>query len=131
MRGPKSINAMPGKQTIVTICKLVMIFCLVLEGVVLVGSGFPYYVHMLPGILVLGLTWLLTIVSCFFYSTKPILVILAQGMTFLINSLRLWRVDPSTHDLDWFLYMHSPELLFLLAGCIGLLTNRITRSKMA
>jgi len=122
---------MPGKQTIVTICKLVMIFCLVLEGVVLVGSGFPYYVHMLPGILVLGLTWLLTIVSCFFYSTKPILVILAQGMTFLINSLRLWRVDPSTHDLDWFLYMHSPELLFLLAGCMGLLTNRITRSKTA
>ena len=122
---------MPGKQIIVTICKVVMTLCLALEGVVLAGSGFPYYVHMFPGILVLGLTWLLTIVSCFFYSTKPILVILAQGMTFLINSLRLWRVDPSTHDLDWFLYMHSPELLFLLAACIGLLTNRITRSKTA
>jgi hypothetical protein len=122
---------MPGKQIIVTICKLVMISCLVLEGVVLVGSGFPYYVHMLPSILVLGLTWLLTIVFCFFYSKRPILVILAQGMTFFINSLRLWRVDQSTHDLDWFLYMQSPELLFLLAACIGVLANRITRPKTA
>jgi hypothetical protein len=122
---------MPGKQIIVTICKVVMTLCLALEGVVLAGSGFPYYVHMFPGILVLGLTWLLTIVCCFFYFKNPILVILAQGMTFLINSLRLWRVDPSTHDLDWFLYMHSPELLFLLAACIGALTNRITRSEMA
>jgi hypothetical protein len=130
---------MPGKETVVTSCKLLMIFCLCLEGVFLLAAGFPYYVleidaegwrrdHMLPGILVLGIAWVLTVVSCFSYSKRPILVMLGGGVILLINSLRLRRSEPTPHALDWIL-LHSPELLFLVAACSGALINRMAQRK--
>jgi hypothetical protein len=130
---------MPGKETIVTGCKLLMIFCLSLEGVFLLTAGFPYFVleigaegwrrdHMLPGILVLGIVWVLTVVSCFFYSKRPILVMLGGGMILLINSFRLRQFEPSPYALDWIL-LHSPELLFLVAACIGALFNRMAQRR--
>jgi len=75
---------MPGKQIIVTICKVVMTLCLALEGVVLAGSGFPYYVHMFPGILVLGLTWLL-VAPLLRNATAPFFHLLQRELPLLTN----------------------------------------------
>jgi len=105
-----------------------MLFCLSLEGFFLVAAGFPYYEHMLPGIVVLRIAWVLTVVSCFFYSQRPILVMVWGGMMLLINSLRLRQSEPPPHALDWIL-LHSPELLFLVAACIGASINKIAQPK--
>jgi hypothetical protein len=111
-----------------------MIFCLSLQGLFLAAAGFPFMLeglrrdHMLLGILVLGIAWVVTVVSCFFYSKRPILVMLCGGMLLLINSLRLRQSEPTPHALDWIL-LHSPELLFLVAACIGASINKMAQRK--
>jgi hypothetical protein len=124
--GLLKVTELPGKQAIVTCCKLVMIFCLSLEGLFLAAAGFPYYEHMLPFTLVLGIAWVLTVISCLFYSKRPILVMVWGGVILAVNSLQLRRSEPTPHALDWIL-LHLPELLFLVAACIGAFINWMTR----
>jgi len=107
-----------GNLTTVVICLAVMAICLAFEGFVLAFSDFSAQ-HISPLTRVLGVIWILTVVSCFAFFRWPILSIVGQGTTFLINGISLWRSDPDSHFLDWFLYVHSVELLFLAAACVG------------
>jgi hypothetical protein len=108
-----------GGQTILVICLAVMVICLAFEGVILAFEGFPYYEHLSPLVYILGLVWALTVGSCFVFRRWPFLSVAGGGTILLINGISLWRSDPETHQSDWFLYMHSVELLFLAASCVG------------
>jgi len=101
------------------VCWVLMAACLAFEGFILAFEGFPYYEHLLPLTLVVGIAWTLTALSCFFYRRSPILSVVGGGTILLVNSISLWRSEPETHELDWFLYMHSVELLFIVVSCTG------------
>ena len=121
------MKGIAGKRIVFGMCLAIMIGCLTFEGFVLAAEGFPYYEHLTLIVRVLGLVWVLTVASCFVYYRRPIFAIIGGGGIFIINSISLWRSDAETHQLDWFLYMHSVELLFLVAACLGPFTKGARR----
>jgi hypothetical protein len=101
-----------------------MVVCLAFEGMILAIQGFPFYEHVPRLTFILGLMWPVTVTSCFVFRRWPVFAI-AGGVAILVtNSVALWTRDPSTHQFTWFLYMHSVELLFLIAACAGAIVYR-------
>ncbi len=125
--GNRSMFDKPANKNAVT-CLVIMAACLAFEGILLAAEGFPFYEHLSLLTRVLGFAWILTVISCFFYDRRPVLPLLGGVAILLVNSIDLWKSDPETHYLDWFLYMHFFELLFLVATCVGAFSNWRSRN---
>ena len=115
----ESVKKSSVNHIILVVCWVLMAACLIFEGMILAFEGFPYYEHLPPLTRFLGFVWILTGLSCILYRRWPIFSVVGGGTILLVNSISMWQRDPETHFLEWFLYTHSIELLFLVASCTG------------
>ena len=97
---------------------MLMSFCLLWEGLILLLAGFP-----LPGqpifLYVIGCLWSATVVTMFFFRQKPQLTIGLGCLLFAVNGYHMWSISAEEKALDWFLYQHSLEIGFIVASCIA------------
>ena len=101
-------------------CYFVIAICLLLEGALLMFSGFPYWVPIRGHIFLIGCLWAITCIAAVYETIRPrpILVFLAACLFFLASGTQT-QFDPSDEKtLVWFLYQHSLELAIIAAALV-------------
>jgi len=97
---------------------VVMISCLVGEGLILLISGFPLP-GLPPSLYVVGFTWLSLCIATAFYSKRPHYAIAGGWILLVLTTMLLHRNTNIHHTALAFLYQHSLEFLFIVASHFG------------
>ena len=97
---------------------ILMIFCLVFEGLVIAFSGFPF-----PGkpieVYVVGIVWLGLCISTFYYPKKPQFALIAGWVMLVVTSVSTYKSPSVSHSAWGYLYRHCVEILFIAASHLG------------
>ena len=96
----------------------VIAICLLLEGALLMFSGFPYWVPIRGHISLIGCLWAITCIAAVYETIRPrpMLVFLAACLLFLVSAVTMWFYSSDEKSLVWFLYLHSLELAIIAAA---------------
>ena len=101
-------------------CYFVIAICLLLEGALLMFSGFPYWVPIRGHIFLIGCLWGITCIAavCETIRPRPALVFLAACLFFLASGTQTLFHSSDERTLVWFLYLHSLELAIIAAALV-------------
>ena len=99
-------------------CYSVIAGCLLLEGAFLAFANFSSWASRY--IFVIGLFWVITCAAAVYETirSRPILVLLASLLLFLVSAVLGWLYSSEERTLVWFLYQHSLELGIILSSLV-------------
>ena len=88
-----------------------------IEGLLLLFSGWwlpevPMMTH------VIGLLWCANAIATWFAYRKPALALISGLLLFIGNAVNLQSQTRDGFSLSYFLYMHSTELLYVIAAAL-------------
>lgn len=102
---------------------VVMIGCLLAEGLFLLVAGFPF--PGLPGQLYgVGFLWLLECLSVALYKKQPVYAVIAGWLMFGLMVIVLLQKKNISHAPESFLLQHSVEIIFIAASHVGYLFSK-------
>lgn len=99
-------------------CYSVIAGCFLVEGATLAFANFSYWAPWY--IFVIGFFWVITCIAAVYETirSRPILVLLASILLFLVSAVLGWLYSSEERTLVWFLYQHSLELGVILSSLV-------------
>ena len=106
------------------VCLTAMAVCLVIEGAILLISGFPF-----PGLpttlYVTGTVWLILVIATVFAVQRPLFPVVVGLAMFTVETAAIQNNQAGkAHSIGQFLYQHSIELVYLIFSVSLLLIVR-------